>query len=552
MVYRFNNNDVDGIINELKRIYPEYLQEAERLREIIIMMDCSEITMLVEENYIDKQYRDSYYDYFSQKYSTYKRNCIRLSFFEGYIDLENFFDYSFDLDKVIIGTVVLRPLKTGNIGNTLISPDKWKAKGYFRKCAFKIMVFGRKIYFEAFPFSSQDGETMTCAENALYNLIRYYSRKYPEYREMMPSEILHDLEKEHYERVLPSEGMRDENIAKILSNYNFYPKLYAYQFHPEFDKILYAYIESGLPLLLGVPGHVVTCIGHCFKIERTDKEYLKQLVSTYTVGDEQLHYLPTSDIYDKYIVMDDNKAPYQMLSVDELVDEYKDGRQDDSDTEKQNALDKAKQDDVSIIVPLYRRIFLDAEKAMIIFKKSFLEEPIFISVICNEYNDSTWGKENDNPLVWRMFLTTSKNYKAHKTRYVDDPLLKKHYMEWSMPHFVWALEIGTIDTYIDDRARAEILLDATSYEHSRNCGILSIGYKNHYVYVQDKIFTIENMAAREETAFGRIFRLSIGSATAKEPENFLTTIMETVYNTECSAFDDTFKMFINSNLKGNS
>ena len=41
--------------------------------------------ILAETSYVDKVYRDSYYHYYSSKLNNYKRDCIRLSLFEGEI-----------------------------------------------------------------------------------------------------------------------------------------------------------------------------------------------------------------------------------------------------------------------------------------------------------------------------------------------------------------------------------------------------------------------------------------------------------------------------------
>lgn len=41
-----------------------------------------ELKMVVESDYVDKVYRDSYYSYFSTKLKDYGRNCLRISFFE--------------------------------------------------------------------------------------------------------------------------------------------------------------------------------------------------------------------------------------------------------------------------------------------------------------------------------------------------------------------------------------------------------------------------------------------------------------------------------------
>ena len=193
MIYQYKITDENDWIEffwELQQDYPIYVREVRRLKDILLQFNNTEFTVVAEPDYVDKQYRDSYYSYFSQKYTEYERNCLRLAFFEGKISQEQFADCTYDLEKIFIGTVVLRPLEIGNIGQTLLNPKKLNVKGYFRTCVFRVMVYGRKLNIEAFPYSSQDGETMTCAETVLFNLIYYYGTKYSEYRVLMPSEIL--------------------------------------------------------------------------------------------------------------------------------------------------------------------------------------------------------------------------------------------------------------------------------------------------------------------------------------------------------------------------
>ena len=88
------------------------------------------------------------------------------------------------------------------------------------------------------------------------------------------------------------------------------------------------------------------------------------------VWQKTYHTLNTERLYDKFIVMDDNKAPYYKTSLDDIVHEYAEM------SHRSGTIDEVKHDDVSIIVPLYRRIFIDAARAESIFKSLFLENEI--------------------------------------------------------------------------------------------------------------------------------------------------------------------------------
>ena len=67
MMFQFditNSSDYVNVFNTLQGELPEYFQELGRLEEIFSIINAKEVTITIEEEYIDKQYRDSYYSYF--------------------------------------------------------------------------------------------------------------------------------------------------------------------------------------------------------------------------------------------------------------------------------------------------------------------------------------------------------------------------------------------------------------------------------------------------------------------------------------------------------
>lgn len=553
MIYQYritDENDWMEFFLELQQDYPIYLRQVRRLKEILLQFKKTEFTVVAEPNYVDRQYRDSYYSYFSQKYSEYERNCLRIAFFEGKISQEQFADCTFDLEKIFIGTVVLRPLEVGNIGQTLLNPKKLNVKGYFRTCVFRVMVYGRKLNIEAFPYSSQDGETMTCAETVLFNLIYYYGTKYSEYRILMPSEILQDIERESYERVLPSMGVYESNMAKVLSDAHFYPRIYSYQ--EGFGDILYSYIESGIPLILSLPEHVVSCVGHGLIRKELCFSDMEKLTETLKVNQKEYYTMSTETLCDEYIVMDDNETPYYKTTLDDIVIKYA------NNPDAVSNVEAIKSKDVSIIVPLYRRIFIDAARAESIFKSLFLENDIFLDDIRSAYSDETWGIKKDNPFVWRMYLTASRSYKDFKTRKTSSEELKYFYMECSLPRFIWVLEIGSMDEYLlsPSRARVEILLDATSSPYSETRGIISVGYKDHFIFVPDDLYEEDEESYEEDESQDDeeddVENIDSTEFYAELGDNFiLTRLFEMLYANKYEFFDETFEIFCNSNLERN-
>lgn len=546
--------------------------------------------MIIENDHVDRQYRDSYYTYFSQKYSNFERNCLRLAFFEGKLEYTDFMtDISEIQNKLFIGTVVLRPLNVGNIGHTLLNPHKLKITGYIQTCKFKVMICGRKLAIRAFPYLSQDNETMTCAETSLFNLIQYYSEKYCEYRVLMPGEILKTLEASSYERVLPSHGADDICMAKVLQAGHFHPRLYRYDNEEmqDFEELFYTYVESGIPFILGLPQHAVICIGHgAVDFKMTHHNLLDIVVCDILETDgihnnQEVYYLNTSKLIDEYIFMDDNKAPYVVSTLDKLTVLYfqnSDILYEDEESEdnietyleynsqkgqieySDEVIQKMKRRFDSLLVPLYRRIFLDASRAKSIFDANFLKNPTFIKNIQNTYHDNTWGYSSNNPFVWRMYLASSNSYKDFRCRNTTNTDIYKYYSTQSYPRFIWVLEIGTVSTFAKKKARVEILLDATSSRNSDTWAILSISYKEHLVFVPSVISRLKKKYGEAKKNF---------ETNISEKDNFtdkyssiewedisknvnprvLTEIFQSLYYNTNNFVDDTYKIFSNSNLK---
>lgn len=534
--------DYQVFLDALRESFPAYLREPGRLLEILKCFSWrGTATAVLETEYVDKQYRDSYYVYFSQKYRDYERNCLRLAFFEEGVTQEDFIrSEAEDLEKRFIGVVVLRPLQVGMIGQTFLNPAKLKLKDcYMQEHQFRVDICGRKLTIAAFPFSSQDAESMTCAETAVYNLLRYYGEKYSDYRTLSPSEILHSIETSYYERVLPSIGVNEIYLSKVLSDAHLYPRLYTEKRgYVNLERILHMYVESGIPFILAVPGHVVNCIGHG-PIDRTVSEQVKKSVKAIPLppppekGQETFYFLNTGAFINKYIIMDDNEPPYQVLSMEDITNRYYEiQKRKNTPRENWDKISCLSHEElwnhIDLLVPLYKRVFIDAAKARKIFDHYYLKNTQFISEIQKAYGDLDWGKTKKNPLVWRIFMTTSNKYRDFKIRKV--PKSAGYYMDNSFPRFIWVLELGTLETFRNKRVRVEVLLDATSSEESENRGILSVGYLNHSVFVgRGRSEEIEEYV----------------KSSIPPEEQYLTAIHDVLYNDPTDVFDETFPEFGN-------
>lgn len=455
-------------------------EERELFRSIIEMIRRSAddlVTVFVESDHIDASYTDTYYNYFSGLHFQPIKYCKRFSFFRGEIKPQFFLrkELHGDLQSRLIGTMVIRPLKYGFIGRTLLDPAKVMRRDlekgvYLRTAIFIQHILGVEFTIDAFPFCSQDSSFMTCAEITILNLMEYYVMRYHAYRSVLPSDIKKLSQRYQYERVTPSAGLTYLVVSKILSEFGFSPRIYnreSIKIHSlvgderenEIKRIMHYYVESGIPVAVNVEaekgdfreGHSLLCVGHSGeKDEKRAKKYAM------TGRNEKHEVVNSADFYVNYCVIDDHQKPYATKEYSEMSTF--------SDMKISN-----------LAVPLYKKMYLEAKYAYDIFYRIFRSEKIGLE--CWEIPQD-YLVENDI-VVMRIYQASSRNYKAFKISAYDDLNIarKAEFAQLELPQFIWCCEFFNYTQYLDDdrKAFANIILDATaSLKHDYVSAVIAI------------------------------------------------------------------------------
>jgi hypothetical protein len=318
-----------------------------------------------------------------------------------------------------------------------------------------LSIVGKRINVEAFPFSSQDGEYLTCAETSLWMILHYYGSRYKEYKRALPHEIVELIDSNYYQRVLPSDGLNVTYSSNVLKRFGFSPKIYyrVVENASDTDEInfkrwFYYYVESGIPLMVGIRfknrsyGHAVVVIGHG-KIEYDNIVY---------ENFDGIEVANSADLIKDYVFMDDNKLPYQKFEFDKF------GYEDE---------EKIKY----FIVPLYKRIFLSAEEA----------EKIFYAILRSDWIGPK--KYGIDKFIVRIFLTTARNLKEHRINSAKKEKEKELYANIILPKFVWVCEIYDENGYKNGLVSGEIIIDATSSKKSEKFDeLIFVRYKGRFGY----------------------------------------------------------------------
>lgn len=424
------------------------------------------LAVVVEYPYVDKVYRNSYYRYYSGKANQVSRDCIRLSFF-------------IDTDPSIVGSpmiheiweqqyrgfMILRPTELNIVGRNAISPDIY-IENNFEICKTEIpaSVNGLKVEVEAFPASSQDSESMVCAETAVWATMEYFGNRYAEYSPVRPSHIIKLLQNQSYSRQLPSSGLTSEQICYLFKNMNFQPILRPVNGEESDYGMIGSFVESGIPVVLSLTnfvdntypvkdrvGHAVLCIGH----ERVAEEFVKQVDS---VDDNGIHFVDYDNIKKRFVFVDDNFPAYRMDYLDTPAESY--------------TAQKWKDCRIRFATyPLYEKILL---------------MPYSVKYMATNFLHLLKGVKDGREITLRTFLASSRSYKDYVCRNNMPVEIKNMILNLYLPKFIWVVELSSRKGLVENYSEGLLIFDSTEPKLTNLTPLELMYYNGQAVYKDDK------------------------------------------------------------------
>lgn len=432
-------------------------------------------SIIIEKNYFDADYRNTFFNFFSKKFANYPSTTIRLNFFSRKIPKTGLYDLD-RYQKDYVGYSVIRPNRVSSIGRTVLDPCKLHCIcGHVCVSEYKVHILGAELSVKGFPYMSQDTDVTVCAHASCWMIFRYFSQRYRRYAEIWPYEVAQLTKDVSKGRLVPSKGLTAYQVTEMFSNFGFFPEIYIRQQYPGlFDQLLYIYVESGLPVVAGLSthSHAITIIGHLSDFTKTPK-------SVPCTSDEYLSGL---------IANDDNHMPYHAIRKD-------------APKPKKGYWSNYKIEELDFfIVPLYEKIHLSAEYVIKLAEGILSDRVIGINAL------SKLIKKNQ--LTTRTFLTSSKSYKKFLR---DNELpfgISKVYREMKMPKFIWVQELSTKSLFKDQKVIGEIIFDATANPHDR-FAFLAIHYPDFlllndrdYLTNDPRQFSIHNVDTKKIEYYG--------------------------------------------------
>jgi hypothetical protein len=268
-------------------------------------------SVVVEPDYIDKDYLDEYSAYYSRLFKQYPHRALRLHFFAESVTEKqvNAFKLPTNNDSYL-GFTIIRPTDFQRMGRTVLASHISENAEAFITCRVKFCthVLGQELSITGMPFIQQDTQVGACAQAALWMLGRYMSRRFRT-REYLPAEI-NVFAKAHRQegRLLPAErGLNSSQILDALQAMGLSAEVILkssleFSDNPGFEEafkgksqdviasaklaeIAYRYIESGLPVIFATKDHALVGIGHSYNPNKKAQLAIQRIPSFYVNND---------------------------------------------------------------------------------------------------------------------------------------------------------------------------------------------------------------------------------------------------------------------------
>jgi len=176
-------------------------------------------TILIEEDYVSKDFLHDYASYYAFCFEKYPKFCKRIHFFstvftKGEIDLL-IIDKKGSLKslwKFYIGFIVVKPIPVTVIGFTILKPYRYKSTFDSRNIwglrEYKIHLCGHEHVIESLVFQEQDSVVAACASTAIWTMLNKASVDFHTVLKS-PSEITNDADNVAPDgsRLFPNKGL---------------------------------------------------------------------------------------------------------------------------------------------------------------------------------------------------------------------------------------------------------------------------------------------------------------------------------------------------------
>jgi hypothetical protein len=271
LISEFDKETLSNLVKEcFGSGFPDIVKKRQIRYIYSYLTDLSAKTILLESNYVDKDYLEDYSRYYVKCFNRYGERCARLHFFSEELDhvqLEPLFNDSDPIDiieklkKSYLGFIVIKPLPKTFIGKTCLSVYPSLKKSNNKKIitkGYNVNLFGIALQVETVAFQEQDKVLSACATASIWTTLHAHPDKTPE---GVPSLSEITLSAINYitdsTNSFPTSGLTNKQILRALDqeklrNHTVNFSKFNEDDQDAFFQTVKAYIDSDIPLILGV------------------------------------------------------------------------------------------------------------------------------------------------------------------------------------------------------------------------------------------------------------------------------------------------------------
>lgn len=439
-------------------------------------------SVIIENEYIDKNFSNAFSVFHSHSFRRIKRECVRLHFFSCDLTENDVLNLE-DKSEYYLGFSVLRPLPFRRIGISALKRLRYNPHTEFPTChgTNEVNIGGSRLNIDATVFMEQDTMVAACASVAIWMSTTTIAQRFNT-QECTTCEITERATQYVIKsRPMPSEGLHYEQMLHALRSMNYDPIVYGVDEQAEAKHIIYSYIESEIPPIIicrlaDGGDHAIVGIGHGYEFpviepSRMQVVYKDELPLSFARISEWVPNLLINDdqrgIYRKleFISPDPNTLTERVLAAHEDI-KIDDFQRSLSEWHCPIAIDENMPtagynggeqiaNIWAIIIPLPKGVILQSEQAEL--KSARLLR--YWHVVNN------WVFPNN--LVLRTYLIPSNEYKQRVAKSDMALFIKTLYRGKPMSRWIWVTEISSEQSYnssnpSDWLIRGEVILDATS------------------------------------------------------------------------------------------
>jgi hypothetical protein len=425
--------------------------------------------IILETDYIDKDYLEDYSAYYVRSFHEYKRRCCRLHFFSHSFTKSQFAALltgddsglkEDDLQKNYLGFIVIRPLPSTVFGRTCLrsySPEAGKRQ-YPIVRNYKASLFGINLSVESIAYQEQDKTVAACASSAIWSAFQgtglLFQHPIPS-----PVKITKAATKKfpHANRHFPTEGLTSEQMAQAIRSIGLEPFLVncGIENYDTLSNNIYAYLRGKIPMVFGFKIYVpdATTGEHEYKGKHAATVTGMSFQDNPKKFNGEEFYLKACRI-DKIYVHDDQVGPFARMEKDgkKIIVDSKTGRQEISLSSSFGGTNTARAVPVLLVVPLYHKIRIPYSFVLkVVFQFNNL-----INNICSTVGVSLPSFE------WDIYLEENSRFKHELTKSNLSGKQKHDLVTQPLPRFIWRAICC-----VKEEKKYEFLFDATDIEQGK-------------------------------------------------------------------------------------